>query len=491
MKNKILLFVLLVCGVRLQAQMHDANWPMGILDFPGHSGYGNVLLHFDSVGNPSWQTATLNMNFERTVAAMSDSTGHLLFYTNGCHIANAQGDTMPNGAGLNPGEVHDMLCGTAGYNVPNGAMSLAWPGRTNHYVLVHLGHQYTPNDGYRTGPLYYTEIDMSDATGEVVTKNNIIWDGAPESFTAIRHGNGRDWWLIVTESGTNKYRRYLFSPSGFEWVGTATIGPLGNCNRKGILAASPQGNRIVRTQSCKVIVLDFDRCNGAFSQPKTFALNATASNGGGAVFSADGNTLLYTAHLALLKADLTLSNPSLDTVVPLDSLVGLGMYLAARAPNGTVYFSRPHRSRIFPALHGLDSGDLIFERKGLLPPVHNVRSLPHLPNYRLYDLAGSVCDSLGIDTPVNSQTIVKGVTPRVRLYPNPATQTIAFDWEGDQKENLRYRIVHVSGQIIRNWQSIGPKNNDIIPIDQLPNATYLIQIMDENGNVFALPFIKV
>jgi hypothetical protein len=39
---------------------------------------------------------------------MPDSLGNILFYTNGCYVANVQGDTMANGAGLNPGEMADL-----------------------------------------------------------------------------------------------------------------------------------------------------------------------------------------------------------------------------------------------------------------------------------------------------------------------------------------------------------------------------------------------
>ena len=55
------------------------------------------------------------MNFESTMAVMPDTLGNILFYTNGCHIANALGDTMPNGAGINPGEMYDWTCPTSGY----------------------------------------------------------------------------------------------------------------------------------------------------------------------------------------------------------------------------------------------------------------------------------------------------------------------------------------------------------------------------------------
>lgn len=43
------------------------------------------------------------MTFKGTQANISDNNGNLLMSSNGVWIANANGDTMMNGAGLNPG----------------------------------------------------------------------------------------------------------------------------------------------------------------------------------------------------------------------------------------------------------------------------------------------------------------------------------------------------------------------------------------------------
>ena len=56
-----------------------------------------------------------------TNVSISDSLGHLLFYSNGCNIADQNGHIIPNGTDLNPGSYHNTLCNeigrgyTAGY----------------------------------------------------------------------------------------------------------------------------------------------------------------------------------------------------------------------------------------------------------------------------------------------------------------------------------------------------------------------------------------
>ena len=120
----------------LFAQAFDAVWPMGTNEFSNTGGYGNAIVRFkdDSV---FVEKADLRMNFESTVSAISDSLGNLLFYTNGCYIATASTDTMPNGEGLNPGAIHEWVCPENGYISHRGAMILPMPG-SNHlfYILL-------------------------------------------------------------------------------------------------------------------------------------------------------------------------------------------------------------------------------------------------------------------------------------------------------------------------------------------------------------------
>ena len=85
----------LLCALTLPAQPVHAVWPLGTNEFPDNvPGYGNLLLRFEpGVVKPI--AASLHMNFESTAAAVADSLGSPIFYTNGCYIADAQGDTMP------------------------------------------------------------------------------------------------------------------------------------------------------------------------------------------------------------------------------------------------------------------------------------------------------------------------------------------------------------------------------------------------------------
>lgn len=464
----------------LSGQHYDRNWPIGILEYPGNSLYGNAIIHFDG-NNTTVTKHDLKMNFERTVAAMSDSSGALLFYSNGCYIATANGDTMQNGEGINPGTVHDWICPENGYNVQRGALVLPYPGQPSRYIMFHLGARYNPNDGISIGPFYYSVIDMAMANGAgmVVSKNTVLVEDQPESFTAIRHGNGRDWWVICSEYGGNRYFRYLLSPSGVSLVGTPiATGPIAQCSRTGTLTASLDGSKLARTQNCRTVVLDFDRCTGTLAFSVAFERSPNSFAGGGAVFSKDGQRLLISEHMAILQADLGSANPVMDTVVPFDSLIGRGLQILERGSDGKLYFSLPHRGRAVPVLEGFDDNAISFNKTGIFLPVYSVRSLPFFPNYQLLDAAGTACDTLGIDTPVPTQEIVSNL-PYISLYPNPSTGIFTLEWIGLVEANCQISVTDILGRTVlsRTWAS----ERITLDIGAQPPGAYWVQVKDEKG----------
>jgi len=185
------LALLFLPGFLFAQVLPDQTWLHGINDFIGQPGYGNSYLKFEN-GQVSTVQTNLNMNFESTMAVMPDTMGNILFYTNGCHIANALGDTMQNGAGINPGEMHDWTCPTSGYAAPMGAMILPFPDHPSQYYLFHMGVKYGLERKLNYGPFYYTVIDMSldGGKGEVISKNNVVADGNFEPFVAVRRAAG-------------------------------------------------------------------------------------------------------------------------------------------------------------------------------------------------------------------------------------------------------------------------------------------------------------
>lgn len=433
MNNYIILlaYMMAFACTRLHAQSHypDEWWPVGTNEYPGTPGYGNAWLHFQN-GTPSVQPADLNMNFEAAVAVATDTLGNVLFYSNGCEMRGDDGLTLENGDGLNPGSLHDWVCDKVGYTAPRSMMALPMPGSPSRWVMLHLGGNYDPSRKMVYGPLYLTEIDMAANGGQgiVTDKNVVVVGGDLEPFAIVRHGNGRDWWVVVPEYGTNRYQVRLLSPQGLSAGSVQAIGPAIGCRRIGSSTFSPDGSKFARTNSCQAVVMDFDRCAGIFSNPLALPRDPGMLGGGGLAFSPDNRWLYATTDLCIFRAELTDPSPILDSLYkrpyafvdepPISQYVyGTSLTYMQYAPDGKLYIAARHRERYYPRFT-IQGDAYAFEPEGLQLPVPAVRTLPHFPNFRLFDLQGSLCDTLGINGSVGVSTPQAGGLT-VRFSPNP------------------------------------------------------------------------
>ncbi|MBK9048670.1 MAG: hypothetical protein IPL74_18980 [Bacteroidetes bacterium] len=91
------MFLILSC-TNGYGQGYNHQWLLGSCNF-FQDPKGRIL--FDS-GSYSLINENRKMVFKGTQANISDAGGNLLMSSNGIWIANATGDTMMNGSGLNP-----------------------------------------------------------------------------------------------------------------------------------------------------------------------------------------------------------------------------------------------------------------------------------------------------------------------------------------------------------------------------------------------------
>lgn len=116
-----------------QAQDGYGNqWVFGFFNAPQVSG---TLLNFND-DTLIVKPIKKNMELGPSCTVMCDSVGKLLFYSNGCSIANAKHQTMPNGGGIGMG----FLAGYCNHNSPitQGIIALPKPGSGHLYYLFIL-----------------------------------------------------------------------------------------------------------------------------------------------------------------------------------------------------------------------------------------------------------------------------------------------------------------------------------------------------------------
>ena len=133
-KVKYVIILLLLLPSKLSSQGINNLWMMGYGGLPATPPFGGIDINFIS-GQSVITYLNRSMEFRRAVSTICDSSGNLLFVTNGVYIADATGDTMQNGSGLNPSVYTSWY--PAGLPPPQMNIIIPDPGNSNLYYLFH------------------------------------------------------------------------------------------------------------------------------------------------------------------------------------------------------------------------------------------------------------------------------------------------------------------------------------------------------------------
>jgi hypothetical protein len=260
--------------------------------------FGNKAA-LDFWGTPPAVITTSSLLTIEGAASICDSTGNLLFYTNGVTVYNNSNAIMANGTGL-LGDISST----------QSAIIVKQPGNNSLYYIFTTDAE-AGADGFR-----YSIVDMSLAggSGSVTTKNIMLYTPTAEKQVAIRHCNGQDVWIVTHEYGpytANKFHSYLLTAAGLSMTPViSTIGELiydnGGIGSTAIgqLKVSPDGKKLAMavtfTSSPAGLgnggfqLFDFNTASGVISNSLVLlsGLNIKPRTGAyGVEFSPDGSKL--------------------------------------------------------------------------------------------------------------------------------------------------------------------------------------------------------
>ncbi len=159
-----------------------------------------AALDFSS-GQPVADT-TRNLESIEGSSCISDTSGNLLFYSNGETVWNRNNDTMPNSGGLlgfQSGEQSSLI-------VPK-------PESNSLYYL------FTSGSGFLNYPFSYSIIDMNldGGLGDVTSSKNIIlFNDGTEGLGGTTHCNAKDYWILGRQRHTDtlQFFAYLLDSTG-------------------------------------------------------------------------------------------------------------------------------------------------------------------------------------------------------------------------------------------------------------------------------------
>ncbi|MBK7753424.1 MAG: T9SS type A sorting domain-containing protein [Flavobacteriales bacterium] len=415
--------------------------------------WGGVDMDF-SGGNMVISTVSRAIDFGRTSANITDANGDLLFSTNGAFVAKRLGDTMLNGTGLNPSSYTSMF--PEGLYLSQACLILPKPDTSSIYYLFHgtLDNIPGPNALY----LYVTTTDMSldGGLGGVTIKNQVLIADALNTgrITAVRHANGRDWWVFCHKVNTNMFYRLLVTPNGAVVDGTQSIGIVRPPDN-GQVCFSPDGSKFAYYWgqfNQDLEIFDFDRCTGLFSSPVHILIN-DANSMGGVAFSPNSRFLYvssledvyqYDTEATDIEASMVQIAHWDSTYSPFPPLATL-FDIAQLAPDGKIYIGTGNSTDKLHVIHSPDSAGLAcnIEQHGITLPRYFVNSLPNHPNYHLGPVDGSVCDSLGINVGVAEEVMEAAVS----AWPNPNNGAFTISY-APQPEAGELEVRDLNGRLV-------------------------------------------
>jgi hypothetical protein len=485
-------FLFFLFSFKIQSQnRYDYKWIVGYgsNSIPSNKEGGMILDFANNI--PSLILQDISRLSSR--ANISDSGGNLIAFTDGCKIFNSDIEIMSSGDELGPGALYDEFCTGGGiFPTYQGQLFLPFPSNENKYILFHLG---SSGQTWKFNVIYYSILDASleNGKGKVISKNNaIIQDTLVDYITSTRHANGRDWWVVVPKFKKNKYFKCLVTPEGVKGPWSQVIGndmPEVNCC--GQATFSPDGSKYIKCiPKSGIQVLDFDRCSGQFSNPIFISTVIDSIGAAGAVVSPNGRFLYIPAGSKVWQYDLESSDvaQSRKTVAVYDGFANpyqTGFYQAMSVPSGEIYITCTNTNNYFHIIHNPDEEDVVcsLEQHGFELPNYNRFTVPNFINYRLWDVPGSPCDTLGIDVPpVVSVSVPTNKPSSLLISPNPSTGSFDLTLPSDFTSG-KISIFNSKGVLVLEKSVNSVQKSFQFDFSNQSVGFYFISLNNESGKI--------
>lgn len=280
----------------------------------------NAGLDFNS-GAPIALTDGL-MNTLEGCASIADTSGNLLFYTDGTTVWNKYHDTVQNGTGL---------LGDA--SSTQSAIIVRKPQSDSLYYIFTVDRGPYGGVGLDTTTLQglnYSIVDITanNDSGVVIQKNVLLVQPTSEKVTGVTHGNGESVWIITQKWLSDSFYAFSLTSNGIQDTVISKIGSIKTgcngftyCNAIGYLKASPRGNKLLSVYFSNPFdtlnyianeLFDFDNCTGIISNRIALdPLNLSY----GCSFSPDGSKIYIGAIDSIYQYDLLAGNSTANDII--------------------------------------------------------------------------------------------------------------------------------------------------------------------------------
>jgi hypothetical protein len=425
-------------------------------------------------------------------AVISDSSGALLFYTNGTKVWTKNHQLMPNGT--------DLL---GNFSSTQSSLIIAQPESDRFFYIFTTDDFYVDNLQYG---FRYSVVDMclNHSMGDIVfdQKNILLLDTVAEKLTAVKHANGADYWIIVHKYYSDAFYSFRLTSTGIVDTVISHAGsrhpPIASAQSSGqslgYLKASPNGQKLatVNGNAGEYTIaeyFDFDKSTGIVSNCVNLQTNLAAqAQFYGVSFSPD-NTKLYIScwlnGLGIYQFDLNASNGNADSVIAsktkITANINSNNWAMQLATDGKIYIAGSGRQ--------------------YLAAINNPNSLGTGCNYQdsaIY-LNGKICHTglpnfidsydyentkLNICTVSNDEDLPDN---DFIIYPNPFSYSTTI-YSSEPLQNTMVCIYNSLGQVVNQIQGIYGQSA-IINRNNLPAGLYFYKIVENGKMIISGKFI--
>lgn len=446
-QNIVVLMIVLLFNQKVLSQdnLRNQNWVIGMSPMVNFSFQGNLSIN-NSMGS-------LPGGFDNS--CISDVDGNFLFVDIGFGIFDKSGLLIDNSKDINC-PYGDSLAKFLSHMARTPQTSIILPKKGQEYYVISTGmsdsvaSDLIENANYQGyDVLNYSVVDMNlnNGLGGVTTKNKVLLDKqqyANTALTAVRHGNGKDWWLVKADCWKHQYQTFLvqedtiLGPYYYTYPDTVNYWTYyseihfsddGSKMASNIQVQTSQPLSTSYALYNRLDVFDFDRCNGTFSNQHFYVIpNDTTSypwEDGlvGLCFSPNSKLLYGINTYNIYQIDLSDTNRynAIHIHGPDDSLNVFPSYHSGKCgPDGKLYIGNFDGTR--NAMSYINDPNerggaaCNFVPKGIVQPYNNnLLNPPNMPNYGLGWLPGCAPASVPL-TPLQAASF--------SIYPNPASNYI-------------------------------------------------------------------
>ena len=426
---------------------------------------------FMSGGNPTITFADSTYLFDVTGSSFFNPETGVTFTSNGSSIISSSAQTViPNGDSLSflEGQTGFYPGGIIG---PDLAIFLPQFEEVNYPSLFHISLRLGQID---TLDLFdhYDYLMTSQVRSEgipfvaiVEDKNTIVYaDTLDQGIAAIRHGNGRDWWINLNSRKRNEQHLLLYSPEGVQHFNSPRFQPDSIYIGLGHSAFSPNGNYFAKVKfrysldtyrPSTTMIYEFNRCTGELKKLKYITNDFSYFlPTHGIAFSPNSRFLYVGLATFLIQYDLEAEDIEGSGVLvweqnEVEAMTGATMWVLRLAPDGKIYIGTQGGPGGMHIIHNpnLKGEACNFEFLGLDLGNIGVRAVPNSPLYGAGPLDNSPCDTLNINHPApraQFEFIARDGTYQVEFYNGSSLFVEDHSWEfGDEQTSAAVHPIHV------------------------------------------------